>query len=369
MKKIALALGAALFVQSQLASAEMLDCAMRDAPFSTKSPYIDILLNDEANAIANEYVGDTTKRFPPNFLRTETPSFAAIINLENLFDMTQGDKSKLPELNAKLAKLSVTDEDRVKRCARYDAEAPELDIVEGKTNILVFDKINGYDHGPSVTAANSAVSALAEQLGWNVVITGNGASFNPETLAQFDLVVWNNNSGDVLTLTQRAAFEDYINNGGGFLGMHGAGGDSMYTWDFYRDKLIGEQFTAHPGGELHFQFADVMVEPAKNKVAAELAPGWNMKDEWYSFSASARTHGVDVVLALDEDTYQPVGYGNRDLSMGDHPIAWSQCIGNGRSFYTAIGHRPEVYYVPQNLIFLKQAMQWAAGQGEQSCAK
>jgi type 1 glutamine amidotransferase len=191
--------------------------------------------------------------------------------------------------------------------------------------------------------------------------------FNKDQLANIDLVVWNNNSGDVLTLSQRKAFEDYINQGGGFLGIHGSGGDSMYTWDFYRDKLIGEQFIGHPGGELHFQFADVQVEESKNKVAANL-DGWNMKDEWYSFSASPRSHGVDVVLTLDEKSYQAVGYGGQVLAMGDdHPIAWSQCIGKGRSFYTAIGHRPEVYYVPENLTFLKQAMVWAAGQGENSC--
>jgi hypothetical protein len=53
--------------------------------------------------------------------------------------------------------------------------------------------------------------------------------------------------------------------------------------------------------------------------------------------------------------------------MGDHPIAWSRCIGNGRSFYTAIGHRPESYVEPNSLKLLEQGIAWAAGLGETRC--
>ena len=59
--------------------------------------------------------------------------------------------------------------------------------------------------------------------------------------------------------------------------------------------------------------------------------------------------------------------GNQDLTMGDHPIAWTQCIGNGRSFYSAIGHRPETYTEPHHLKLLEQAIAWAAGFGEARC--
>ncbi len=369
MKKLLLTSAIALLGFSSMSHA-VTDCALRDEPYSVKTPVIDLLFNPQTKAIIQEAVGENFKRFPPSFIRTETPSFAAIINVENLFAMTGTDMALLPEVDKKISAVAVTASDKEARCARYDTVPPTLDLPKGGTNILIFDKINGYDHGPSVTAANSAVTSLAEQLGWHAVISGNGAVFNQDQLADFDLVVWNNNSGDVLTLSQRKAFEDYINNGGGFLGIHGSGGDSMYTWDFYRDKLIGEQFIGHPGGDLHFQHADIQVEKANNKVGDFLLAGWNMKDEWYSFSSSARNHGVDVVLTLDENSYQPLGYRGEKLAMGDdHPIAWSQCVGDGRSFYTAIGHRPEVYYVPENLYFLKQAMKWAAGQGERSCQK
>jgi uncharacterized protein len=53
--------------------------------------------------------------------------------------------------------------------------------------------------------------------------------------------------------------------------------------------------------------------------------------------------------------------------MGDHPIAWTQCLGKGRSFYTAIGHRPESYSEPNTYKLMQQGVAWAAGLGQSSC--
>jgi type 1 glutamine amidotransferase len=53
--------------------------------------------------------------------------------------------------------------------------------------------------------------------------------------------------------------------------------------------------------------------------------------------------------------------------MGDHPIAWTRCVGNGRAFYSAIGHRPEGYAEPHYVALLEQATVWAAGSGETRC--
>jgi type 1 glutamine amidotransferase len=74
-----------------------------------------------------------------------------------------------------------------------------------------------------------------------------------------------------------------------------------------------------------------------------------------------------VIASLDESTYSPKGMGNQDLRMGDHPIAWTKCIGNGRAFYSAIGHRPETYSEPHHLTLLEHAITWAAGAGESRC--
>ena len=48
---------------------------------------------------------------------------------------------------------------------------------------------------------------------------------NLQDLGKFKVVVWNNVSGDVLTEDQRAAFVSYLENGGGWVGIHASGGD------------------------------------------------------------------------------------------------------------------------------------------------
>jgi type 1 glutamine amidotransferase len=49
--------------------------------------------------------------------------------------------------------------------------------------------------------------------------------------------------------------------------------------------------------------------------------------------------------------------------MGDHPIAWTRCVGKGRAFYAAIGHRPETYADPHYVTMLENAVAWAASRG------
>ena len=77
--------------------------------------------------------------------------------------------------------------------------------------------------------------------------------------------------------------------------------------------------------------------------------------------------GATVIATLDESSYQLVGHGGQDLHMGDHPIAWTRCVGNGRSFYSAIGHRPEIYSEPTYATLLEQGIAWAAGGGATVC--
>jgi type 1 glutamine amidotransferase len=198
-------------------------------------------------------------------------------------------------------------------------------------------------------------------------VTDKGGAINPATLKQFDVIVWNNISGDVLTLTQRKALQSWMEKGGGFIGMHGSAGDPVYFWDWYADTLIGARFIGHPMAP-QFQDARVKLEPSKSGIGRDLGAGWTMNEEWYSFKTSARANGANVIATLDESTYSPVGMMKQDLRMGaDHPIVWNRCIGKGRSFYSAIGHRPEGYSEPNHVKLIDQAITWAAGKGASVC--
>lgn len=248
----------------------------------------------------------------------------------------------------------------------YETVPPPLPAQLTSPAILVFSKTNGFRDDDAVRAANAALAAIARKQGWSAFFTENGAVFNRTDLSRFQATVWNNTSGDVLTPDQKQAFRSYIENGGGFVGIHGAGGDPRYEWRWYVDTLLGAQFKGHP---LHpqFQRAIIRIEDSKDVTVKDLPAEWTRVDEWYSFEKSPRSGGVKVLARVDERTYSPKMFW-KDISMGaDHPIVWKHCVGKGRVFYSALGHSASTYEEPLHLKELAGGIAWAAGVAGDAC--
>jgi uncharacterized protein len=250
----------------------------------------------------------------------------------------------------------------------YETVPPSLPTDLRAPAILIFSKTNGFREDSAVKAAIAALTALAHRRGWSAFVTENGAVFNPSMLLHFQATVWNNTSGDVLNSEQKQAFQTYIENGGGFVGIHGAGGDPHYDWRWYVDRLIGAQFVGHPLAP-RFQRATIHVEDRNDPATRGLGQNWTRVDEWYSFKKSPRTNGVKVLATLDERTYSPRMLW-KNIRMGaDHPIVWKHCVGRGRAFYSALGHSASTYQEPLHIAELEGAIAWAAGLEGEGCAK
>lgn len=333
------------------------DCPLRNEPFSVDSPLIDILLDSRAAAVATSGTSGALSRLPAGFSSTRTPSFASIITLRLISSLGGFAGKPLADLDAKLRAIPVSDADRVARCGRYDDDRPRFSLTPGRPHLLLFEKINGFKDPPGFNAAHAMFIALAAKKGWDIAVTDKGGAFTPAILARFDAVIWNNISGDVLTLSQRRAFRSYIEHGGAFVGVHGSGGDPVYFWNWYADRLLGARFAGHPHSP-QFQEARIVVEDRANPAAAHLPAEWAMKDEWYSFKTNPRAAGADIIATLDEKSYHPNEPGSEPLAMGDHPIAWSNRIGKGRMFYSAIGHLPGSYSNPHYVAMIEDALTW-----------
>lgn len=245
----------------------------------------------------------------------------------------------------------------------YETEAPSVPSFD-KPAVLVFTKTNGFIHKDAIPVAKEVLGELIEAQGWAVYQTGNGAVHTPEILERFDAIVWNNVSGDVLTIEQRAALKQWIEGGGGWLGIHASGGDFSYEWDWYVNTLIGAQFVGHTMNP-QFQDADVLVADEAIEITSHLPVRWNVKhEEWYAFDQNVREKGYEILLTLDEASYVTEGeswLGN-DSMPGEHPIAWRHTVGEGRVLYSAIGHQPHTYKVPEYQAFLTKALHWVRGE-------
>ena len=130
----------------------------------------------------------------------------------------------------------------------YDTELPALPDALADPAILVFTKTNGFRHREAIDAGLAVFKEMAARRGWTLFHTENGAVHNPEILPRFKTVIWHNASGAPVNEEQRAALKNWIESGGGFIGIHAATDDSHSGWPWYQRQLVGARFIGHTLG-------------------------------------------------------------------------------------------------------------------------
>jgi type 1 glutamine amidotransferase len=213
-------------------------------------------------------------------------------------------------------------------------------------NILVFSKTAGFRHD-CIPDAHAAIQKVCDAQKWTATHTEDSGVFVPGNLKNFDVVVFECTTGDVLNDAQQAAFEAFVKNGGGYVGVHAAS-DTEYDWPWY-GRLVGAYFKGHPA----IQPATILVEDRKHPSTKMLPHPWKRTDEWYSFRSNPRQE-VHVLACLDDNSYKGGTMGS------DHPIMWCHDFGGGRAWYTAMGHVKESYTEPLFMSSLQEGIRWAS---------
>lgn len=220
---------------------------------------------------------------------------------------------------------------------------------EGKPRLLVFSKTMGFKHS-SIPSGIAAIQKLGDEHGFIIDTTKNAALFEDEILADYSAIVFLSTTGNVLDHRQEAAFERYIQAGGGFVGIHAAT-DTEYDWNWF-GRLVGAYFESHPSGtpEADFHIKD------RNFAATSFFKDsvWHRTDELYNFKKIYPP--INVVMTVDESSYD--GGTNGDF----HPMSWYHEYDGGRSFYTALGHTDESFSEPLFLQHLLGGIQYAIGE-------
>lgn len=208
-----------------------------------------------------------------------------------------------------------------------------------------------YRHA-SITNGIEAIQKLGAENRFHVDSTEDASWFTPANLAKYKAVIFLSTSGDILNEEQQTAFREFIERGGGLVGVHAAVAGDVATeggWPWYGETLCA-RFTNHSS----IVDATVKVEDVKHPSTAGLPSRWVRKDEWYNFIESPRGK-VRVLASLDETTYKGGTMGN------DHPVSWCRKVGRGRMWYTALGHTEVSYSEPLFLQHLLGGIQVAAG--------
>ena len=204
----------------------------------------------------------------------------------------------------------------------------------------------GFRHG-SIATAIGVLNQLATTTGEFVIdATEDVASITATRLASVDVLMFTLTSGELpFDASQRAAILDFINvRGGGFVGTHSAT-DTLYEWPEY-GQLVGAYFHSHPWT----QEGLVLVENPTHPATMPVVPSFRITEEFYTFRENPRPR-VQVLLRLDPDSVN---------GSGDIPLAWSQEVGKGRSYYNALGHFDETWRDPRFQSQIRGAIRWVA---------
>jgi type 1 glutamine amidotransferase len=195
--------------------------------------------------------------------------------------------------------------------------------------------------------------AASSRGAFDVTITEDCSTISDANLRRYDAVFFYTTGELPMDDAQKRALLDFVRSGKGFAGAHSAT-DTFYKWPEY-GEMVGGYFDGHPW----HQEVTVRVENPRHPSTAHLPASFAITDEIYQFKNWSRER-VQVLLSLD-----PVSVNLKERGVNrtdrDFAVAWTRSYGAGRVFYTALGHRAEVWNDERFQRHLLGGLHWVMG--------
>jgi uncharacterized protein len=228
-----------------------------------------------------------------------------------------------------------------------------------RKKLLVIGEVKGYQHD-SVSHAMASLERWGKETGlWDTyirtdsqLITKRKLEGNAKNIDYFDAVAFYTTGELPLDDQQKADLLAFVREDGkGFIAMHSAG-DTFYKWPEY-GEMVGGWFDAHPWNT--FQ-APIIVEDRESPMTRHLPKDMVIHDEIYQYKNFSRDK-VRVLMRLNEDK---IDLKNKNVRRTDKDFAvtWIKPFGKGRVFATSLGHREEVYDLPEIKTMFTEAVKW-----------
>jgi type 1 glutamine amidotransferase len=248
-------------------------------------------------------------------------------------------------------------------CAAVCVWAGAALIAQGQAprkRLLVIGEEKGYRH-EAVTHAMVTIQRLGRETGlWDTVIrtdtealTRKKLEYNAKNLNDFDAVVFYTGGTLELDDSQKADFLSFVRDEGkGFIGIHSAT-ITFTRWPEY-GEMIGGYFDEHPWNVFD---APVVVEDAAFPGMKQWPAAFTITDEIYQIRNFSRAN-ARVLMRLDPaklDLANPrVHRQDRDFA-----VTWAKMYGNGRVFYSTLGHVEANWDKPEMQTMMTEAIKWA----------
>ena len=213
-----------------------------------------------------------------------------------------------------------------------------------------------HDNTPSSV---EAIRKMGAEHGFAVDASEDPAVFTAANLKRYSALIFSSTHNEAFqTDAQREAFQNYIQGGGGFVGIHAAT-TAERQWPFFV-ATIGGKFVRHPA----LQKFVVTVADATHPSTRGLPASFEWEDECYFHdSLNPDLHPLLLTDAAKLDDPERGKYPS-SLIDGSVPLAWTITTGGRRVFFTALGHKKETYSNPLLVGHILGGVLWAMGQAK-----
>jgi hypothetical protein len=211
----------------------------------------------------------------------------------------------------------------------------------------------GYESGSYDTFIRTDSNIVAKQ---PAMTTGQPASGGP-SLSNVDAIFFLGHREVELSAQQKADLVSFVKDEGkGFVAAHTAV-TAFESWPEF-GELLGARYDGHPWNSA---YGSVINEDPAFPATKHFPAVFNITDEFYQAREYSRDK-IRVLLRLDVSKLPP----NAELHRtdGDFPLAWARTYGNGRVFYSSLGHAASTWDDPNVYRMYFEALKWSLGMSE-----
>lgn len=249
------------------------------------------------------------------------------------------------------------------------------ELVEPKKKLLFFTKSAGFQHdvvkrtNGALAYAERVMMGLGEKYGFEVTCTKDGTVFESD-YKNFDAYFFYTTENLLDTGTDREPgislqgkqnLLDAVRGGKGFGGSHCASDTYHSPGDRLKASAEIDPYIQMIGGEFirhgRQQEATMRVVDPKFPGVEPAGTSFRLHEEWYSL----KNFAPDLHVILVQETE---GMQDADYQRPPYPATWARKHGEGRVFYTSMGHREDVWIHPIFESILIGGIKWILGMVE-----